>query len=145
MSDRLQAAASGQTGPTKGFNGWIGGRARRREYWAFVLPLIVLMVTLELTGVPLPGLIVGIPMLMVWIRRLHDLGRSGWFAPLINIVSNGLSWLLIAFASAEIAAVASAAFFLGAIVTLGAIPGQQRTNAYGRAPGKMGDMAETFT
>ena len=145
MIDRLQAAASGGTGPTRGFSGWIAGRARRREYWAFVFPLIVAMVTLELAGVPLPGLIVGIPMLMVWIRRLHDLGRSGWFAPVINIVSNGLSWLLIAFASAEIAAMASAAFFVGAIVTLGAIPGQQRTNAYGRAPGRMGDMAETFT
>lgn len=145
MSDRLEAAASGRAGPTKGFSAWIAGRGRRREYWLFVVPLLVALVGLEAAGVPGSSLIVGIPMLMVWIRRLHDLGRSGWFAPLINIVTNVIGWALIAFASPEIAAMVSVVILLGAIVTLGAIPGQPRTNAYGPPTGKVGDLAETFT
>lgn len=145
MSDKLQEAASGRTGPAKGFSAWIAGRARRREYWLFVVPLFVALVALEAVGVPLAGLIVGLPMLLVWIRRLHDLGRTGWIAPVINIVSNGIGWALIAFASAEIAAMVSLVIFLGVIVTLGAIPGQPRTNAYGPpAGGRKGDLAETF-
>jgi uncharacterized membrane protein YhaH (DUF805 family) len=143
MSDRLEAAASGRTGPTKGFGAWIAGRGRR-EYWLFVVPLIVVLLALELAGVAVAGLIVGLPMLLVWIRRLHDLGRSGWVAPVINIVSNGINWSLIAFATAEIAAMASSVIFLGVIVTLGAIPGQAKSNAYGPPPGKIGDLAETF-
>lgn len=145
MSDRLQAAASGRTGPTKGFSAWIAGRGRRREYWLFVVPLIAVLLALEFAGVALAGLIVGLPLLLVWIRRLHDLGRSGWVAPVINIVSNGINWVLIAFATPEIAAMASAVIFLGVIVALGVIPGQAKTNAYGPPPGKIGDLAETFT
>lgn len=145
MTDKLQEAASGRTGPTRGFSAWIAGRARRREYWAWVAPLIVALFALELAGVPLAGLIVGIPMLMVWIRRLHDLGRSGWFAPLINIVSNGASWLFMAFSSVEVAGLVSLAILVAVLITLGAIPGQPRINAYGAPPGRVGQVAETFS
>jgi len=145
MSDRLEAAASGRTGPTKGFSAWIAGRGRRREYWLFVVPLIAVLLALELAGVTFAGLFVGLPLLLVWIRRLHDLGRSGWVAPVINIVSNGINWSLIAFATPEIAAMVSSVIFLGVLVTLGVIPGQPRTNAYGPPTGKSGNLAETFS
>lgn len=145
MSDRLEAAASGRTGPTKGFSGWIAGRGRRREYWLLVVPLIIALVALEAARVPGSGLIVGLPMLLVWIRRLHDLGRSGWVAPIINIVSNGIRWTLIAFATAELAALVSSVIFIGVVVALGAIPGQARGNPYGPEIRKTGKLAETFS
>lgn len=79
------------------------GRARRKEYWMFVLFnfLIGLAINLilSLIGLPNIALIVGglynlvalLPGLGVLVRRLHDTGRSGWWflislIPLVGIV-----------------------------------------------------------
>jgi uncharacterized membrane protein YhaH (DUF805 family) len=73
------------------------GRARRAEYWYFVLFNIIIAFVLgffsaliEFLGfVPfLYNLAVLIPGLAVFVRRLHDTGRSGWwfFIGLIPII-----------------------------------------------------------
>jgi len=62
------------------------GRARRREYWMFVLFNLIIMVVLAVIGalIKFPfirtiyGLAVAVPALAVGVRRLHDLGKSGW-------------------------------------------------------------------
>ncbi len=74
-------------------------RARRREYWFFVLIYIVIYIVLTVidmmvgladpaTGVGVLGgifaLAMLIPSISVGVRRLHDTNRSGW-------------WLLIGF------------------------------------------------
>ncbi|HEX9060330.1 MAG TPA: DUF805 domain-containing protein [Clostridia bacterium] len=85
------------------------GRARRKEYWMFVLftciialPLgILALVTAKSLGFLFMGLYVlyclgiTIPAIAVMVRRLHDIGKSGWwyfinFVPLIGGI-----WLLI--------------------------------------------------
>jgi uncharacterized membrane protein YhaH (DUF805 family) len=64
------------------------GRARRAEMWWYVLVYIIISVVLGviqnilgigsvLTG--LLGLALLLPSLGVEIRRLHDIGRSGWW------------------------------------------------------------------
>lgn len=70
------------------------GRARRQEYWMFVLVNILAGVLLNVGGailgvltksevflaIPaLYSLAVLIPSLAVSCRRLHDTGRSGWY------------------------------------------------------------------
>jgi uncharacterized membrane protein YhaH (DUF805 family) len=70
------------------------GRARRMEYWMFILFNIIITVVLALidyltgtfsprAGVGLLGglyaLAVLIPSLAVTVRRLHDIGRTGWW------------------------------------------------------------------
>ena len=75
------------------------GRARRKEYWFFVLFNVIIAIVLSvIDGVAgtmsadtgfgllsgLYSLAVLIPGIAVAVRRLHDRGRSGW-------------WLLIAF------------------------------------------------
>jgi uncharacterized membrane protein YhaH (DUF805 family) len=69
------------------------GRARRREYWMFVLFNVIIAVVLTMiegiadpdsegsrsTLATLYGLAVLIPSLAVSVRRLHDTGRSGWW------------------------------------------------------------------
>ena len=69
------------------------GRARRREYWMFVLFNVIIAVVLTIiegiadagsegsrsTLTTLYGLAVLIPSLAVSVRRLHDTGRSGWW------------------------------------------------------------------
>lgn len=72
------------------------GRARRSEYWWFVLFNVIVSVVLDVFAVlthssifsvvlVVYGLAVLIPGLAVTARRLHDTGRSGWWM-LINLV-----------------------------------------------------------
>ena len=82
------------------------GRARRREYWFFVLFYILISVVLavvdrmlgtydETYGMGALGALfclgLLIPSIAVGVRRLHDTGRSGWwlligFIPLIGMI-----------------------------------------------------------
>jgi len=79
------------------------GRARRKEYWFFVLFNILISIMLGIvdrvtgsfdpaTGVGLFGGIYAIgiliPGLTVTVRRLHDTNRSGWWVllPLIPVL-----------------------------------------------------------
>jgi len=69
------------------------GRARRKEYWYFVLFNILITIALAIVdgalgltnreGLgPIRGiytLAVLIPSIAVVVRRLHDTGRSGWY------------------------------------------------------------------
>ena len=88
------------------------GRARRTEYWMFVLfnilfsfliilidPLLVLLgdygAFLGLGLYFIYILIIIIPSLSVLVRRLHDTGNSGWmyFISLIPLI--GFIWLFV--------------------------------------------------
>ncbi len=69
------------------------GRARRKEYWMFFLINLLISVvliaidsligTFSQTGFGLPqglySLAVLIPSIAVTVRRLHDIGRTGWW------------------------------------------------------------------
>jgi uncharacterized membrane protein YhaH (DUF805 family) len=72
------------------------GRARRKEYWMFVLfnmiVSIVINIIAGLIRFPLLGslysLAVLLPSIAVGVRRMHDCGKSGWFIliPIYNLV-----------------------------------------------------------
>ena|SRR5579862_1566690 len=69
------------------------GRARRKEYWFFQLMNTLVIVVLVVVGGVAPGMsfspsrllivlylcAVLLPSLGVTVRRLHDIGRSGWW------------------------------------------------------------------
>ena len=69
------------------------GRASRSEYWWWVL------FTLIFSFIPFVNIITGIlfllPGLAVFVRRMHDTGRSGWwwFINLIPLI--GWIWALV--------------------------------------------------
>lgn len=88
------------------------GRARRKEYWMFVLfnAIVAFVISFIL------GLIAGltdiaalanlsyiytlavlIPSLAVCVRRLHDVGKSGWMYLICLIPVVGWIWLIILF------------------------------------------------
>ncbi len=80
--------------------GQFSGRARRKEYWMFILfNIIVACVMAGIDGVLGTGgilyaiyaLAVFIPGLAVTVRRLHDTGRSGWWFLLVLIPLVGIA------------------------------------------------------
>ena len=95
------------------------GRARRKEYWMFTLVyVIILMGCTALDNMlgtifmmdagalgeirmgygwayTVCGLAHFLPALSLVVRRLHDVGKSGWFYLIILIPFIGIIWLLI--------------------------------------------------
>ena len=63
------------------------GRARRTEFWMFALINIIIMVILDFIGnminftwiSTIYSLAVVVPSIAVTVRRLHDIGKSGWW------------------------------------------------------------------
>lgn len=72
------------------------GRARRKEYWTFALFNIIIAFAFGfvcgLLDVPelanLYTLAVLLPSIAVGVRRMHDVGKSGWFLliPIYNLI-----------------------------------------------------------
>ena len=80
------------------------GRATRSEYWYFVLFSIIAYVIAGIVdgflvgvtgGYPVLSILLGlgflIPSIAVAVRRLHDIGKSGWwyliaFIPLVGLI-----------------------------------------------------------
>jgi uncharacterized membrane protein YhaH (DUF805 family) len=88
------------------------GRARRKEYWMFVLFNILFATILgvvdqgigtfnDLTGYGMLSgiytLVILIPAIAVGVRRLHDVGKSGWMLLIGLIPLIGFIWLLVLF------------------------------------------------
>lgn len=84
------------------------GRARRREYWTFVLVNCLIAMLLLILGlafgedspasnimVTIFYLIMLVPNLSVSVRRLHDIGKSGWYMFLSLIPLIGSLLLLV--------------------------------------------------
>lgn len=76
------------------------GRATRTQYWMFILIYMIIYFVLALIdafvlGVPVLSAILSlaaiIPSLSIAARRLHDIGRTGWWllislVPLIGVI-----------------------------------------------------------
>lgn len=90
------------------------GRARRKEYWMWTLYCTIILIismaldnlfglTFEFLGQDLGygwlylifGIIQFIPGLAVVVRRLHDVGKSGWYYLIILIPLIGFIWILV--------------------------------------------------
>ena len=80
------------------------GRARRREYWMFVLANFIIAFVLGIIdtiigwGQILSGIYsvaVLLPSLAVAVRRLHDIGKSGWWLFLCLIPLIGGIWVIV--------------------------------------------------
>ena len=97
------------------------GRAHRTEYWMFALFNFLIMIGLSIIEslIGMTGMISGLyslavllPSIALNFRRLHDIGKSGW-------------WMLIGLVP-----------FIGAIVLLifAVLPSQPQSNQYGPVP-----------
>ncbi|WP_426062170.1 DUF805 domain-containing protein [Hymenobacter sp. B1770] len=86
------------------------GRARRKEYWMFflfhMLFAFAAAIADNVLGFSIDGIGYGyiymlytlamvIPGISIGVRRLHDIGKSGWFAFIVLIPLIGAIWLLV--------------------------------------------------
>jgi uncharacterized membrane protein YhaH (DUF805 family) len=133
MTDGFESPAPKRLPRTNSRN-WLAGRSSRREYWIWIA--IILAISIALSFSPLKGTSGGMTAVLLFaqIRRLHDVGRTGWwavaatFAPLIVMLP------LMAVASLEVAALLGTVIELGLIVWIGVIPGDPAENRFGRTP-----------
>jgi uncharacterized membrane protein YhaH (DUF805 family) len=88
------------------------GRARRAEYWTFILIHVIIVVVLSLGaesaelmvfvfGLYIVGTI--IPTIALTVRRLHDTGRSGWWwlISLVPFIGDLVLFVFMIFKSEE--------------------------------------------
>jgi uncharacterized membrane protein YhaH (DUF805 family) len=113
--------------------GRFSGRARRKEYWAFLLFFVVVTVLLTIAGAMVdaflgnlqreepivltiaPALFVlamVVPSVAVTVRRIHDIGLSGWFV-LLGLIPTIGNLIIVVFAL---------------------IPSQKQPNRWGEVP-----------
>ncbi|MBE7219215.1 MAG: DUF805 domain-containing protein [Caulobacteraceae bacterium] len=112
------------------------GRIGRGPFWAGAVVLMALLALYEAATPPaaqrwtgwLADLLLLFAACAVLSKRLHDRGRSGWWAALVILAFDnvwpsprGLGWLF-------------APVLLAAAVDLGLLPGQSRFNRYGPRP-----------
>ena len=87
------------------------GRARRTEFWMFILITTIISIVLAVvdnllnlnfgdadnSGIleSIYSLLIFIPSLAVSVRRLHDVGKSGWYLLLWLLPIIGWIWLLV--------------------------------------------------
>ena len=124
------------------------GRSRRTEFWLFwLVALILQMITSYIdTATGQPNLLGGMgpvtlvatlilltPAATVGIRRLHDIGRSGWWMLLFGLPY--LGWL-VSIETGSQSVITSLALLLGSVILLVLLvqPGTPAENAFGPDP-----------
>lgn len=81
------------------------GRSTRSEYWYFIIFNIIIIFVLRIIGIFinsganvlgfLYSLFIIIPTLSVSVRRLHDIGKSGWMILISLVPFIGSIWFII--------------------------------------------------
>ena len=81
------------------------GRARRREYWMFTLVNAAVYVVLNILATQVSAYIgivalvymlgILVPTIAVAIRRMHDIGKSGWWVLIALVPLIGGIWFLV--------------------------------------------------
>jgi uncharacterized membrane protein YhaH (DUF805 family) len=78
------------------------GRSNRQEYWISVALLIVVALVLNYFGMQAAGAAITIMWVVTWIRRLHDVNLSGWWAALPIALLFALVGAVIAFGGKDV-------------------------------------------
>ena len=130
--------------------GATGQRIDRRVYWTAAGILLAIGVVLAMLGHGARWISGGLSLMWIWViaRRLHDIGRSGWWqaAAYGAEVALGIG-MVAAQASLPLVTGVLGIAHLGLLATLGVIPGTRGDNRFGPPPGQLEPQvqAEVFS
>ena len=106
-------------------------RSGRREYWVYMALLCTIGLVLDTP--PGVGIGLGIVTLLVQVRRVHDFGRSAWWA-----VAAWLAPLAVVpayiIAGEDAAALLALSIAIAGMIWIGVIPGDAHENCFGPPP-----------
>lgn len=111
------------------------GRANRKEYWLYIGALLAIGMLLAQIA-PLLGLVGALVVLYAQIRRLHDLGRTGWWAGAVLLLQIPLAAILYYSLGEDMGIAVGNILILIPIVLIGLAPGQPQENRFGPPPGQ---------
>jgi uncharacterized membrane protein YhaH (DUF805 family) len=127
--------------------GLLQGRSSRLEYWAGVGVVVLVMVTATVIRTRL-GSGLSLALLFLMVRRLHDAGRTGWWAAAIEFGPVLLAVLLARSIGLSAAMAAAGLLTMAGVIALGWLPedGDNRFGPGRGAPqaGKAEDLSEVF-
>ncbi len=126
------------------FLGWVGGRAGRREFWTHVAMLFALsfalsylppVLNIHRNGVrALLQVSPSVILTLLQIRRVHDLGRSGWWGVAATLAPMVLIVPVMTVAALDVATITGVIFELLLLGAIGAPPGDPDENRFGPPP-----------
>ena len=121
--------------PGPGIGAGLRGRANRKEYWLYVGALLAVgMLLVEVA--PILNLVGALVVLYAQVRRLHDFGRTGWWAGGALLLQIPLALILYYSLGEETGLLIGNGLILIPIVWIGAIPGHPHENRFGPPPGQ---------
>jgi uncharacterized membrane protein YhaH (DUF805 family) len=133
-----------ETAKRPAWNAWLSGRSDRKEYWAFVGIVVALSIAISLIpGAPTSTGSTG-AMLIIQIRRFHDLGRTGWWAVGLTVAQFVVMLPVLLLAPEEIGLAVVGLIGIAVIVGMGAVPGDRYENRFGPPRGKR-SLKEIFS
>ena len=112
---------------------WLGGRAGRREYWLYAALLFALGVILS-HAPPVIDLAASIMMILVMVRRAHDLGRTGWWGVAAALAPIPPVVILFYLSGENVALAVGYGLSIVLTIILGALPGDAGDNRFGPPP-----------
>jgi uncharacterized membrane protein YhaH (DUF805 family) len=115
------------------------GRAGRPEFWHYILLYLAMAVVLGILGArvlaDLIALALFLPTLGVAVRRLHDIGRSGWLVLLPMIPAFLMAFFFFLFFPLALLLFGIMLVCSAYLIFLYAQPGTPGDNQYGPEPG----------
>ena len=112
---------------------WLKGRSGRREYWTHFAVLLAVSVLLG-RAPPIVQISPTVVLMFLQIRRVHDLGRSGWWAVAATVAPIVLIVPVMRVASLEVATITGVILELLLIAAIGVPPGDADDNRFGPPP-----------
>ena len=115
----------------------LNGRASRSVFWQYILVYLVIDFALSIIWQGLAGLLslaLFLPTLGVSVRRLHDIGKSGWLVLLPTIPALLAGAFVFVFWPFAVVAGFATLICAGYLIYLYAQPGVAGANEFGPAP-----------
>jgi uncharacterized membrane protein YhaH (DUF805 family) len=115
---------------------FLNTRTNRATYWMLLAALIVIYAVLNAISSKQVAVSEGV-LIVLCIPRLHDIGRSGWWAGGVFLLEIGIALIGFTTLPLQEATIIMGAFVLliaALLVWLGTIPGEPGPNRYGDPP-----------